>query len=292
MIGVLAVRPRSRPVLEVWLSRLLAGIADQTALIMEHFELTRTMEATRNSRRTRELRSMLLSSASHDLKTPLAGIIGSLSVHRSLGTKVPPEKRAELLDDALEEAQRLDSFITNILDITRLESGKVEFRPDWFEMQGVILHVIKRMNHRLKGRKITVMPGGENLEVYMDGMLGEQILQNLIDNACKYTPPGTISPSPARCVRGRASAVRSVILAMAFRQKNSPPYSINMRVSKKSIRKLPAPAWAYPSARPCWKRKAGGSRPRITPKAVRYLPSVTPNGGVVRTDDSLSEEVA
>lgn len=191
MIGVLAVRPRSKPVLEVWLSRLLAGIADQTALIMEHFELTRTMEATRIREEREKLRSMLLSSVSHDLKTPLAGIIGSLSVHRSLGSKVSPEKRAELLDDALEEAQRLDSFITNILDITRLESGKVEFRPDWFEMHGVILHVIKRMNHRLKGRKITVMPGGEDLEVFMDGMLGEQILQNVLDNACKYTPPNT-----------------------------------------------------------------------------------------------------
>jgi len=191
MIGVIAVKPRSSVQLEIWMARLLAGIADQTALIIEHFELTRTMEATRIREEREKLRSMLLSSVSHDLKTPLAGIIGSLSVHRSLGAKVSAEKREELLDDALEEAQRLDSFITNILDITRLESGKVEFRPDWFEMHGIILHVIKRMQHRLKGRTITLMPGGEHLEVYMDGLLGEQIIQNLIDNACKYTPEGT-----------------------------------------------------------------------------------------------------
>lgn len=191
MIGVIAVRPRGQAMFEMWMMRLLSGIADQTALVIEHFELTRTMEVTRIREERESLRSMLLSSVSHDLKTPLAGIIGALSVHRSFGNKVSAEKRAELLDDALEEAQRLDSFITNILDITRLESGKVQFRPEWHEMYGIVLHVIKRMQHRLKGRKITLMPGCEHIEVCMDGLLGEQIIQNLIDNACKYTPEDT-----------------------------------------------------------------------------------------------------
>ncbi len=292
MIGVLAVRPRSRPVLEVWLSRLLAGIADQTALIMEHFELTRTMEATRIREEREKLRSMLLSSVSHDLKTPLAGIIGSLSVHRSLGTKVPPEKRAELLDDALEEAQRLDSFITNILDITRLESGKVEFRPDWFEMQGVILHVIKRMNHRLKGRKITVMPGGENLEVYMDGMLGEQILQNLIDNACKYTPPGThititctVREGAGFCceIRDFGDGIPPEKLTTVF-DKYARIEKVDSQVAGTGL--------GLSICKAVLEAQGGWITAENHPEGGAVFTFCYPKWRVVRTDDSLSEEVA
>ncbi|MES2984722.1 MAG: ATP-binding protein [Pseudomonadota bacterium] len=189
IIGIFAVRPRAGSILEPWQAGLLAGIADQTAIIIEHLELTRSMESARLNEEREKLRTMLLSSVSHDLKTPLAGIMGALRVHRSVGERLTPEARADLLNDALEEAQRLDSFITNILDMTRLESGEINFRPDWHDMQGVVQQVVKRMQHRLHTRRLTVVPCEQAIEVLMDDTMTEQILQNLLDNACKYTAP-------------------------------------------------------------------------------------------------------
>jgi two-component system sensor histidine kinase KdpD len=190
-IGVLAVRPKSGTTFDLWLGYLLTNIADQTAVLIEHVEMERIMEANRLREEREKLRSMLLSSVSHDLKTPLAGIIGGLSVYRSVGPRLTPEKREQLIESAFEEAQRLDSFITNILDMTRLESGKIDFRPEWHDMHCVIAQVEKRVHARLRHRELVVHPYPPSIEVYMDMMMTEQVLQNLLDNACKYTPDGT-----------------------------------------------------------------------------------------------------
>jgi len=189
-IGVLGVRPRGKTHLDAWFGRLLAAIADQTASVLEHIELERSMAETRIREEREKLRSMLLSSVSHDFKTPLAGIIGALSVHRSLGEKLTAHKRSELIEAAIEEAQRLDSFITNILDMTRLESGNIQFRKEWCSMEALVGNVTKRMRYRCRQHKLTVKIPSD-FEVYMDVMMTEQVLQNLLDNACKYTPAGT-----------------------------------------------------------------------------------------------------
>lgn len=190
-IGVLAIRPKPGQTFDMWLGYLLTNIADQTAVLIEHIEMERSMEATRLREEREKLRSMLLSSVSHDLKTPLAGIIGGLSVYRSVGDRLTPQKRTELLESAFEEAQRLDSFITNILDMTRLESGKIDFHPEWHDMPGLIQQVTKRIQHRLRNRSLLVHPCPKDIEIYMDVMMTGQVLQNLLDNACKYTPDGT-----------------------------------------------------------------------------------------------------
>ncbi len=189
-VGVIAVRPRKNTRMDVWFGRLLTAIADQTANVLEHIELERSMEKTRIREEREKLRSMLLSSVSHDLKTPLAGIIGALSVHQSLGNRLSQDKRDDLLNSSLEEAQRLDSFITNILDMTRLESGNIKFKQEWFNVQSMIDGVRKRLGHRLKQRKLIVHPFPE-MEVFMDVVMTEQVLQNILDNACKYTQEGS-----------------------------------------------------------------------------------------------------
>src|SRR6202012_604401 len=119
-VGVLGVRPRPNKKLDAWFGKLLVAIADQTGGVLEHIELERSMEATRIREEREKLRSMLLSSVSHDLKTPLAGIIGALSIYRSQGKKLQPEKQEMLIETALEESERLDSFITKIFAITPL----------------------------------------------------------------------------------------------------------------------------------------------------------------------------
>ena len=135
---------------------------------------------------------MLLSSVSHDLKTPLASIIGSLSVHQNMFAALPEEQRQELLANALDEAYRLDSFITNILDMTRLESKQVKFRKEWIPPQDILRHVEKRMKERLRFHKLNIhYDTMMNVELCADVMMTEQVIQNLLDNAGKYTPFGT-----------------------------------------------------------------------------------------------------
>jgi len=190
-IGVFGIRLRDKTRLDAWFGRMLPAVADQTAVVLEHLKLEQAMGETRVSEEREKLRSMLLSSISHDFKTPIAGIVGALSVHQSMGSRLTEAKRDELIEAAIEEAQRLDSFITNILDMTRLESGNIRFKQDWYDIDGILEGVTKRMQHRLRNHILEVRPNPPDVEVYMDAMMVGQVLQNLLDNACKYTPAGT-----------------------------------------------------------------------------------------------------
>lgn len=189
-VGVIGIRPRRKNRIDAWFGRLLTAIADQTANVLAHLELERSMESTRIREEREKLRSMLLSSVSHDLKTPLAGIIGALSVHLSIGDRLSAEKRTSLLESSLEEAQRLDSFINNILEMTRIESGNIKFKQEWYGAKMMVDSVTHRLRHRLKNREVTVRPMPDD-EVFMDIVMTEQVLQNILENACKYTPDGS-----------------------------------------------------------------------------------------------------
>jgi two-component system sensor histidine kinase KdpD len=191
LIGVIGVKVPLLLSIDSSFGRLLSAVSDQCASILQRIALTRRMEDAKISEEKEKLRSLLLSAVSHDLKTPLSSIIGSLSVYHSMFDKLSDEHKLTLTVTALDEAQRLDSFISNILDMTRLESGHVKFKFDWHDPVALFKRVNKRMRNRLRERELHYEPPSKHMEVWVDGVMTEQLLQNLIDNAIKYSPSGT-----------------------------------------------------------------------------------------------------
>lgn len=190
-VGVLGVQLQSQILPPLALRQLLNAIGDQLAIILEHFDVDERIAQSHIRADREKLRAMLLSSVSHDLKTPLASVIGSLSVYRSMGSKLPQEQRSILIDTAIEEAQRLDNFITNILDMTRIESGDITFKKEWFRPADMVSNVQKRLRMRLAQHQFKLISISENVQICADAMMSEQVLQNVLDNAVKYTAKDT-----------------------------------------------------------------------------------------------------
>ena len=191
-VGVLGIKLNMRGAPHMALKQLLNAICDQLALIIEHFNLDERIAESHMREDREKLRAMLLSSVSHDLKTPLASVIGSLSVYRSMGSRLPLEQQTTLIDTAIEEAQRLDNFITNILDMTRIESGDIDFKKEWYYPADMVNNVLKRLRSRLSQHILDVNLFQENIQICADAMMSEQVLQNVLDNAVKYTAKETI----------------------------------------------------------------------------------------------------
>ncbi len=190
-IGVLGIKIRNARNLDAAFGKLHAALAQKSAIILERLELAQEIQETRISEEREKLRAMLLSSVSHDLKTPLASIIGSLSAYHSMYDSLPDEQKRMLTATALDEAQRLDSFISNILDMTKIESGDIRFKREWCSPDEIVATVAKRLRQRLTHHTLTIERLKDRIEVEADQMLLEQVVQNLLDNAAKYAPAGT-----------------------------------------------------------------------------------------------------
>lgn len=178
---------------------LLESLTDQAAMAIERLELAEDMEDARMVAETERLRSALLTSISHDLRTPLASIIGSVSGLVTEGDLYDREARDELLSTVLEEAERLNRFVGNLLDMTRLESGAVRARLGPVDLGDLVGTALRRTRKILGDRRVAmeIAPGLPMLE--LDFVLMEQVLVNLLDNAAKYSPAGsTITIRTAR----------------------------------------------------------------------------------------------
>jgi len=190
--GVLAVLPDpENRIFAPEQQQLLEVFAGQTAVAIERTLSQRAEEETRIHMQTEQMRSSLLSAMSHDLRTPLASITGAASTLRSQNDRLPLETKQELLESISDEADRLSRLVGNLLDMTRFESGGVELRRDLYPLEEIVGTVLQRMEPQLEGRTVTTELA-ENLPmVFVDDVLLGQVLWNLLENAAKYTPPGT-----------------------------------------------------------------------------------------------------
>jgi two-component system, OmpR family, sensor histidine kinase KdpD len=189
-IGVLAVRPdQPNRLLAPEQMHLLETFAGQIALAIERALLAQDTQRAQVQAETERLRNMILSSVSHDLRTPLATITGAASSLLQGKESLGPASHQELIRAIYDEANRLDRQVKNLLDMTRLEAGAVHLQKEWHPLEEVVGAALTRLEGRLKGRPVkTQFPPNLPL-VRIDGVLIEQVLINLLENGLKYTPP-------------------------------------------------------------------------------------------------------
>ncbi len=206
-VGVLGLLPRRHyQFADAEQKRLLGAFAAQIALAMERIADAEHAQRMEIGAERERLRGALLSSVSHDLRTPLAAITGAASALLDNGEKLPGTARYELLTTIHEEANRLNRLVRNLLDMTRLESGAVEVQREWQPLEEVVGSALRRLDDRLIGREVRVALPRELPLVPIDGTLVEQALVNLLENAVKYTPAG----SPIE-IRARAEDAEAIV---------------------------------------------------------------------------------
>ncbi|MEO7095202.1 MAG: DUF4118 domain-containing protein, partial [Polyangiales bacterium] len=175
-------------VVAVVISRLTQNARDQAEA---RAELARKAQTSQLEVETERLRNALLSSVSHDLRTPLGVITGAASTLLTDQGVLSNEARRDLLETVHEEANHLNRLVRNLLDMTRLASGALRVVKDWHPVDELVGVALARVETRLAGREVDVSLPADLPPVAVDAVLIEQVLINLLENAAKYTPVGS-----------------------------------------------------------------------------------------------------
>jgi two-component system sensor histidine kinase KdpD len=171
--------------------RLLDALIDQGTVATERVHLVEDMEGVRRTMETEKLRSALLTSISHDLKTPLASVLGAAGALRGLDADLSSAEKADLVGTIIDESERLNRFIANLLDMTKLESGAVVPNKSPHDLNEIVGSALRRADKILGGHRVELELGKDMPMLELDAVLTEQALFNLLDNAAKYAAEGT-----------------------------------------------------------------------------------------------------
>jgi two-component system sensor histidine kinase KdpD len=192
LIGVIGIDDdRSGPLLTPDQRRLLDALVDQGALAIERVLLVEDMDRVKRSVESDRLRSALLTSISHDLKTPLASVLGAASTMRDLSSNLSDTEKRDLLATVIDESERLNRFIANLLDMTRLESGAVVPNTALHDVGEIVGSALRRAGKILARHKVSLQLDADLPMLKLDAVLFEQVIFNLLDNAAKYSPADT-----------------------------------------------------------------------------------------------------
>lgn len=185
IVGVCGIE-HSGERLDLNAERSLTAILDQTAIALDRARLAdETVEQAARLEGER-YREALLSSISHDLRTPLATITGAVTGLRELGERMTPENRDDLLQSIEEESGRMSRFVANLLDMTRIEAGTLKPKQDWVDIADVVQSAVERTRKHALGRSIETGIAADLPLIRGDSVLIGQVLFNLLDNAVKY----------------------------------------------------------------------------------------------------------
>jgi two-component system sensor histidine kinase KdpD len=191
-IGIIGIdSDKPGPLLTPDQRRLLDALSDQSAIAIERVRLVEEMDRAKRTVETDRLRSALLTSISHDLKTPLAAILGAGGTLRELSTSLSEAQKAELVATIIEESERLNRFIANLLDMTRLESGALAPHATPCDLGEVVGSALRRADKILARHHVEVAIAPSLPMLAADAVLLEQALFNILDNAAKYAPGGS-----------------------------------------------------------------------------------------------------
>ncbi|WP_245392394.1 sensor histidine kinase [Salinicola endophyticus] len=169
---------------------LVVNLVNQLGAALARTRLVEELGAARLAEENERLRSALLSSVSHDLRTPLAAIIGSASALRDLWSELAEADRRELLDGVLGESERLNRYIQNLLDMTRLGHGGLKLERDWVALADILNSALKRLGTVVEPLRIERHLDPQLPLLYVHPALIEQALINVIENAARFSPPG------------------------------------------------------------------------------------------------------
>lgn len=172
--------------------RMLYAFCDQAALAIEGAKLAIDIEESRIQSETEKLRTALLSSISHDLRTPLSSIIGSATTLSHMGDSLTKQNRAELMQNILQESDRLNRFVQNLLDMTKLGHGNLELKREWCgDIRDILGRATTRLQRELRNFKVEYKIDDDVSNLYVDPVLFEQVIVNIVENATKYSKPDT-----------------------------------------------------------------------------------------------------
>jgi two-component system sensor histidine kinase KdpD len=190
-VGVIGIRTRQQEPLAFDEHVLLETFTNQVALVIERELLDESAEQSAMLRESERLYTALLNSISHELRTPLATITAAGDSLLNEQTYAAKETRAELTRSIVAAASRLNRLVENLLDMSRLESGRLQLKREWCDVGEIAGVAAKRLEECLAGRALSITISPDLPLIQADFVLLEQVLVNLLDNACAYTPDGT-----------------------------------------------------------------------------------------------------